>query len=87
MGPLKQMHGMLALRPDEMAKVQDGLKQSCKIAIEGIQDMFHEETQQTIQQVQSVIQFSADQMLVSIKSNCQQGPSKYYVTHPSCHIP
>nr|CAH0113456.1 unnamed protein product [Daphnia galeata] len=54
MGPLKQMHRMLALRPDEVAKVQDGLKQSCKNAVEGIQVMFHEETQQTIQQVQNI---------------------------------
>jgi hypothetical protein len=53
------MHGMLALRPDEMEEVQDELKQSCKNAIQGIQDMFHEERQQTIQQVQSVIQSSA----------------------------
>jgi hypothetical protein len=81
MGPLKQMHGMLALRPDEMEEVQEELIKSCKNANEGIIVMF---------------QLPSNQMLESINSNCQQGPLTYYVPRffpffnpllPLCHTP
>ncbi|EFX83207.1 hypothetical protein DAPPUDRAFT_100775 [Daphnia pulex] len=43
MEPLRKMHGMLAIGPDEMEKAQKELIDSCKRASEGIKVMFNED--------------------------------------------
>jgi hypothetical protein len=59
MGPLRSMHGMLALAPAEMEKAQEELVASCKRACEGIKIMCKEDReQQTNREMENALQSS-----------------------------
>ncbi len=58
MEPLRNMHVMLSIEPDELQQAQKELIDSCKKASAGIQIMFIEDREQTIREMENAIQSS-----------------------------
>jgi hypothetical protein len=56
MGPLRNMHGMLALEPEKIKQAQKELIDSCERASKGIQIMFNEDGVQTIPEIENALQ-------------------------------
>jgi hypothetical protein len=56
MGPLREMHGMLANEPAKMEQAQKELVESCKRASDGIEVMFNVDREQTIREIENELQ-------------------------------